>query len=159
MDIEPGWQLRSKCRELSAEDADEMFFYGKGKRSNKAKEYCKTGCPVYFSCLRYALLYNEEGIWAGTTKQERNRVKPEVIAVIRKRALEAGTLEWRPHQEEAEEISDKQIVDVPDVEKVVVSLDRVRQSTANLLADTNEFLSRFHGCLTARHRVRASAGR
>lgn len=40
----------------------------------KAKELCKS-CPDFNVCLEWALVHEDQGIWAGTTQQERQRLR------------------------------------------------------------------------------------
>ena len=40
----------------------------------KAKELCKE-CPDFAPCLEWALVHEDQGIWAGTTNQDRNRLR------------------------------------------------------------------------------------
>jgi WhiB family redox-sensing transcriptional regulator len=47
---------------------------GSIKTTNKAKKVC-IGCPYIEECLAWALDNNEYGVWGGTTKNERRRLK------------------------------------------------------------------------------------
>lgn len=43
--------------------------------ANKAKELCLTTCEIRMQCLEYALKHKElEGIWGGTTPNERKEM-------------------------------------------------------------------------------------
>lgn len=68
------WRLDSKCRKLSPQQADKLFFPDKGGKSKQAKIFCK-GCPVLSRCLAEALRGSPEGFQAGTTKDERKELK------------------------------------------------------------------------------------
>ena len=72
MDQQP-WRRKAKCRDLDGDTADELFDISVGKRSTKAKRFCRD-CPVRRECLAFALTYNEQGVWAGFTKNERSRI-------------------------------------------------------------------------------------
>lgn len=62
--------MSAKCRELTAEEADSLFFPGTGGRPTKAKYYCDT-CPMLSVCLEDAIKNNAHGFIAGTTEKER----------------------------------------------------------------------------------------
>ena len=65
----------------------ELFFpkmpNDKQQRENilAAKEICKT-CPVIDECLKYALNHGVEGIWAGTTFEERKQTRRKLGIVV-----------------------------------------------------------------------------
>ena len=66
-----GWMLRGACR---TEDP-ELFFpisaAGPGlAQVSSAKAVCGR-CPVRANCLSYALITRPDGIWGGTTREER----------------------------------------------------------------------------------------
>jgi WhiB family redox-sensing transcriptional regulator len=66
-----GWMLRGACR---SEDP-ELFFpisaTGPGfAQVSSAKAVCSR-CPVRANCLSYALITQPDGIWGGTTREER----------------------------------------------------------------------------------------
>lgn len=64
------WREHGKCNDLTPEESDAIFFFGPGKRATKARAFCGT-CPVQRECLNNAILFQEEGVWAGTTDEER----------------------------------------------------------------------------------------
>jgi len=64
------WRDKAKCKDLPVEEADRLFFVGRGGKSRKAKRFCN-GCPVRTECLAFASYYNEEGIWGGLSDTER----------------------------------------------------------------------------------------
>ncbi len=70
MVLRAGWKERAKCKPLSPAESDDLFFYEAGQKANKARAFCR-GCPVKQECLNYAVLYGEDGVWAGTTEMER----------------------------------------------------------------------------------------
>ena len=79
----------AKCAELSAEEADRLFFQInpnipdqdlRGVRKTEAMEaaidMCRK-CPVLKQCLEYALRHPESarsGIWGGTTAAQRRKM-------------------------------------------------------------------------------------
>ena len=68
------WRLQGPCSQLSAAEADMLFFPDSGRSINKAKAFC-AGCPVADICLEFALDHAMSGIWAGTSEKERNRIR------------------------------------------------------------------------------------
>jgi WhiB family redox-sensing transcriptional regulator len=61
----------------------EMFFPNASgsKREEQiadAKGVC-FGCPVMAECLDFALEHGEEGIWGGTTKEERDELRKVAV--------------------------------------------------------------------------------
>lgn len=60
-------------------------------RPRVAKRYCNTICPVVTECLHYAIIHDEEGVWGGTTTEERKEVsvllKAQLIAEARLKNL------------------------------------------------------------------------
>ena len=67
------WRIKGPCTTLSPKDYDRLFFPAKGRSINEAKKFC-AGCKVNNECLRLALETKAEGIWAGTTWKERQRI-------------------------------------------------------------------------------------
>lgn len=51
-----------------------LFFPGNGPAPKAARLLC-ADCPVIGECLEYALEHDLEGVWGGTTEQERRRIK------------------------------------------------------------------------------------
>src|SRR4051812_5783806 len=64
--IRHGWQDGAVC----ASTDPEQWFPPKGGSPRLARVVC-AGCPVRRSCLASALLFAEDGIWAGTTLKDR----------------------------------------------------------------------------------------
>lgn len=64
------WRLRGRCRNLSPEQSDKLFFPSSGGKTKKAKQFC-ANCPVISQCLIFAIENNVKGFWAGTTDDER----------------------------------------------------------------------------------------
>ena len=81
------WRDQAACRDV---DPDLFFPLGTSGASlpqiELAKQICRT-CPVCGSCLRWALDHADDGVWGGTTEEERRRHR-------RSRALgESGSVE------------------------------------------------------------------
>lgn len=72
----------SKCKALTSEESDALFFPGPGGKKNKAEAFC-LGCPVRSQCLQDAIRYKLVGFWAGTTDDERRDMADflDVVAV------------------------------------------------------------------------------
>jgi WhiB family redox-sensing transcriptional regulator len=64
-----GWMLRGACR---GEDPELFFPISSAALAqvSSAKAVCAR-CPVRVNCLTYALIVRPEGIWGGTTREER----------------------------------------------------------------------------------------
>jgi hypothetical protein len=88
------WRSQARCASLNPAEADRLFFIGPGKRSTKAKEFCAP-CPVKQDCSNFAVLYNEEGIWAGSTDEERRHLDPIIREYLESEAIAAKALESR----------------------------------------------------------------
>lgn len=88
------WMRYGKCNTLTFTQANDIFFIGPGKSANKAREFCGA-CPVKIQCMNYALMYDERGIWAGTTEEERDSMDPWIKIRLREVARQEGTLEVR----------------------------------------------------------------
>lgn len=88
------WRKFGKCKNLSPEEATKRFFLGRGGSPRLARELCDT-CPVRQECLDYAILYNEDGIWAGTTEKERKILTPYLLPALKVKAEQEGRLEER----------------------------------------------------------------
>jgi|SRR5580700_3783744 WhiB family redox-sensing transcriptional regulator len=70
-----GWMSRGACR---SEDP-ELFFpvttYGAALRQvNAAKAVCRA-CAVRAACLSFGLQTSQDGIWGGTTPEERHALR------------------------------------------------------------------------------------
>lgn len=70
MTLDDSWRGQSKCRSLSPEMADKIFFPGSGGKPTRAQLYC-SGCPVIAQCLKDAIENKLEGFMCGTTDGER----------------------------------------------------------------------------------------
>ena len=94
------WRQEAKCKDLPLEEVDSLFFVGRGGKSNKAKAFC-SNCPVKVQCTNYALVYNEDGIWGGTTDVERSALTPmrNLLTTSRIEALGVSTVETRDYRQ------------------------------------------------------------
>ena len=61
------WQTEAKCGGTKT-----SLFFDKDER--EAKKICRT-CPVKADCLQDALVYDYDGVWGGTTRRERRKIK------------------------------------------------------------------------------------
>lgn len=86
------WRERARCKDITPQEADELFFFGPGKSSNRAKAFCM-GCPVKTECNNYAILYGEVGAWAGMADAERDAIAPILRPALQQQAIANGTLE------------------------------------------------------------------
>jgi hypothetical protein len=67
-----------------------------GQSSNKAKKFCED-CPVRIECLEFALIYNEYGVFGGTSESERHSYPDFIISNLRVREATSVGLEVRGH--------------------------------------------------------------
>lgn len=88
------WMSQGNCASLTPEQTDELFFIGPGKSSKRAQLFCAS-CPVKRECSNFAITYNEYGIWAGSTEEDRRNLDPFIAEVLRDQALAEGRLESR----------------------------------------------------------------
>jgi hypothetical protein len=64
-----GWRDRAKCKDLTPEEADKLFFPSTGGRHSRRKVFCN-GCPVKLQCRNAGIAGNEEfGLWGGETAE------------------------------------------------------------------------------------------
>lgn len=76
----PDWQTDAACHDLPLD----LFFPSSGVESsrnmNVIKPFCEA-CPVQVECLAYALSHpDERGIWAGTTENDRRKIRSKNFA-------------------------------------------------------------------------------
>jgi len=103
MTYESGWQLRGRCSTTDPTEIrrlDQLFFSSaKGRMSNSNKqminELCGT-CPVRHICFMDALVHDEDGVWGGTTKEERYSINRETLISAIDEALIQGW--FQPHR-------------------------------------------------------------
>lgn len=86
------WQAQSACSELSSNEADRIFFLGRGGSPKRARLFCAS-CPVIADCRDYAILYNERGIWGGMLEDERDSIAEWAKPHLEEQARQAGRLE------------------------------------------------------------------
>lgn len=67
---DPEWRARAACRD----EEPELFFADDANSLTSARSVCWR-CPVVADCLRYALAADAWGVWAGTTKKQRDARK------------------------------------------------------------------------------------
>lgn len=68
------WAL-ARCAGISSDEADKTFFVSSGRPRKVPlhQNFCG-GCPIVNFCLSYALVYDEEGIWGGMSKTQRDHL-------------------------------------------------------------------------------------
>jgi len=115
------WREFSKCRDLTTQQVDKIFFIGRGGSAKPARQFCD-GCTVRRECLHYAILYDEKGIWAGTTELEREGLF-YLKDLIKAEAQAEGTLENR-------QFRFPPFVDVDEIPKPVPVVDLLAELQA-----------------------------
>lgn len=81
------WRTRARCRQVEGQPApvDPELFFPTGTsgpaltQAAEAKRFCGD-CPVREQCLRWALAVGVEGIWGGTTDDERRELRRAAAA-------------------------------------------------------------------------------
>jgi WhiB family redox-sensing transcriptional regulator len=82
------WRHKAACKEQR-----ELFELN----PKAAKKLC-IDCPVADQCLRYALVYEEFGIWGGTTRKSREQLvqdQPLIRLNLIQEAMALGVYEYR----------------------------------------------------------------
>ncbi len=91
------WRGSAACQGLALEfdnPGKDFFFILPGRKSKRAKLFCHE-CPVKRECLEFALIYEEQGIWGGTTEEERKEFPSYIVEALRKRERETVGMESR----------------------------------------------------------------
>ena len=68
-----GWMVRGACRQADPELFFPIAAKGPGERQVAVAKAVCGPCAVRANCLSYALEAMPEGIWGGTTREERRR--------------------------------------------------------------------------------------
>lgn len=92
------WRKYAECKELSGEDADNLFFLERGQKSANAKRFCSV-CSVRKECLIFAVIHGETGIWGGYTDTEREGMARFILNGIQITTVVQevrGISEWLP---------------------------------------------------------------
>lgn len=70
----PAWMADANCRGMDPE----LFFPEPGESLASARAVCRA-CDVQAECLAYAINTGEkQGVWGGTSGQERKRIRRRV---------------------------------------------------------------------------------
>lgn len=93
----PNYTGREACTET---DINLLYVDDEDKDSKENIKYMKKicfDCPTYEPCLKWALLHEVYGMWAGTTEEERMQYRKDLnIAVIDPRYID----EYMQHQDD-----------------------------------------------------------
>lgn len=71
------WQDRARCRGLSDEAIERLFFPGVGCSVGETRAFCAE-CPVSQECLEWAIKQPSpitQGIYAGTNEKDRRAIR------------------------------------------------------------------------------------
>jgi WhiB family transcriptional regulator, redox-sensing transcriptional regulator len=85
-----GWMSRGACRQADPELFFPRSMAGTGVRQAEAAKTVCGGCEVRAKCLSYALETMPEGIWGGTTREERRAARR--YSACRASAQSCGTV-------------------------------------------------------------------
>lgn len=138
------WRRDALCATLTPEQSDELFFIGPGKSSKRARMFCAS-CPVKRDCSEFAVMYNEVGIWAGNTDEDRRNLDPFISNVLRATAEAAGILESRNLNDFIPQVRHQTTTDQNSVHMefdLLESLALTLQIADSLLGQTEEELAR-----------------
>lgn len=88
MALDDAWMAEARCRDLTPEEMDRLFFPPKRKGVKAdykgAKALCE-GCPVRVHCLHFAIAHSiSEGVWGGLDPTERKQMDRELKIRYRK---------------------------------------------------------------------------
>lgn len=72
----PAWQSEGSCAQTGPDDRL-WFPEGKGKHMTRIVRKVCGACPVNDLCLEWALANDVEGMWAGTTTNERRTIRKQ----------------------------------------------------------------------------------
>jgi WhiB family transcriptional regulator, redox-sensing transcriptional regulator len=86
-----GWMSRGACRQADPELFFPVSVTGAGVRQAQAAKSVCDGCGVRASCLSYALEAMPDGIWGGTTLQERRAARRSSARRAGRAAGQRGT--------------------------------------------------------------------
>jgi len=75
---QPEWMTQAKCKGKT----DLFFNEGNSIVVREAKFICAS-CPVRKPCLAFAMKNDDQGIWAGTSTNERERIRRALRKNIR----------------------------------------------------------------------------
>jgi len=73
----PEWPERAVCKGMEQNESEELFFPAKESAENVAKireRFCNL-CPVFAECLADAIRSGGQGLWAGTSTDDRNKLR------------------------------------------------------------------------------------
>ena len=87
----------ARCANLTPKESDATFFVNSGrpKKVPAHKQFCDS-CPIVNFCLSYAIVHDEEGIWGGMTKNQRDSLGQDVKERLTVEAKLQGWYEERP---------------------------------------------------------------
>ena len=74
---------------------EKTFFTGPGENPTRARDILCSNCPVMQDCFEYAVIYDEAGVWGGTTQKERRKMYSFLRDVLINQAKTLGLYENR----------------------------------------------------------------
>lgn len=124
----------ARCASLTAEESDKIFFLSSGrpKKVPAHRAFCD-GCPIINFCLSYAIVHDEEGIWGGMTKNQRDLLGQDVKNRLIVEAKNQGWFEER--------------LSVDELVRLMIQQNLRRQIDSIELSDEEEFDLFLHGPL------------
>lgn len=89
------WEQEAACRTLTPKEADQVFNNiprGRPAKNAPYRKFCDS-CPVKYECLNYAVVHEEEGIWGGFTRSQRDLLPTTFVRELRQKARTEGWYE------------------------------------------------------------------
>lgn len=71
--LDSGWELKARCRDTKTPEIFEAPHIS-DKKVRAAKAICRK-CPVRSNCLDLAMATDSEGVFGGTTKDQRDMMR------------------------------------------------------------------------------------
>lgn len=104
MNLIDRWALGS-CVTLDLDTSDPIFFPKPGRPPTVPPyaKYCEP-CPIVNFCLSYALIYDEEGVWGNTTKNQRDHLLSRYPELRDRLIQEASEQGWYFPRQTVEEL-------------------------------------------------------
>lgn len=77
VDLEKDWKVDGKCAVMPRKMVD-LFFSRDPQDERRALNIC-SNCPVKSLCYVWAIVYDEDGTWGGSTANERRERRPFIV--------------------------------------------------------------------------------
>lgn len=94
------WERHGVCAKLPLDVIENAFFALRGRppKIPPYMKYCSV-CPVILECLNYAIAHDEQGVWGGTTENQRALLPRTFVKQLKQMARDQGWYEEHPSPE------------------------------------------------------------